>query len=136
MKGFVLKGKGGVADRAIITHVKGKPLALWREAVKSKVLEVKGAGRIQGPVLTTLCYHLPSPKSRPKVLNTLKQRWEWEHPWRKPDLEKLTRAVMDALKGVLLVDDAQVVKRTEEKIFSDEPGVEIIVQAMYAVGEK
>jgi crossover junction endodeoxyribonuclease RusA len=52
------------------------------------------------PVSLTLAFALPRPTSLPKKII--------DH-CKKPDLDKLARAVKDALSGVLWTDDAQVV---------------------------
>jgi len=52
------------------------------------------------------------------------------HPTTKPDLDKLVRAVGDALTGTLWRDDAQVIAATAEKRYADNVGnvrVEIVV---------
>lgn len=52
------------------------------------------------------------------------------HPIKPPDLDKLTRAVFDALTSIVWVDDAQVVRLTTTKSFIDrwqEEGVGIYV---------
>jgi len=48
-----------------------------------------------------------------------------------PDLDKLVRAVLDALTGVVFVDDKQVVDlgRTQKR-FATDPGVQIIVREL------
>ena len=50
------------------------------------------------PVRVTLRFELPRPTTTPRRAE----------PTTKPDLDKLTRAVFDALTGVLWTDDAQV----------------------------
>ncbi len=54
------------------------------------------------------------------------------YPTKPPDIDKLTRLVLDSLTGVLFVDDAQVVRLGAEKVwvdrFTSAPGVRIIVR--------
>jgi Holliday junction resolvase RusA-like endonuclease len=50
------------------------------------------------------------------------------HPAVKPDVDKLTRAVLDGLTGVLYHDDAQVVHTDVRKTYTEkEPGAQIEV---------
>ena len=44
-----------------------------------------------------------------------------------PDIDKLERAILDALKSIAFVDDAQVVKVTKEKLYGTPERVEISV---------
>lgn len=48
-------------------------------------------------------------------------------PFVRPDIDKLARAVLDALTGIVFRDDAQVVKLHCSKSYSDEASVLIIV---------
>ena len=45
----------------------------------------------------------------------------------KPDLTKLTRAVEDALKGVIWKDDSQVTSQTIKKHYWEKPGVKVYI---------
>ena len=40
-----------------------------------------------------------------------------------PDIDKLTRAVLDAMTGIVYLDDGQVTDLTARKEYGDEPGV-------------
>lgn len=57
-------------------------------------------------------FHLSRPKSLPKKVKDCVKR---------PDLDKLTRCVGDALNRVLFNDDSQVVKWTVEKMYAAGP---------------
>lgn len=48
-------------------------------------------------------------------------------PWKKPDADKLLRAVLDALTGEVYTDDAQVVTPIPGKRFGRSPGITILV---------
>lgn len=78
---------------------------------------------VPGAVSVGLAFILPRPPSLPKrVAQHLK----------KPDLDKLARAVLDALTGVAFADDAQVThlgctKRYQEP--TEQPGVVVTVGA-------
>ena len=49
--------------------------------------------------------------------------------WRRPDLDKLQRAVLDALTGVLFSDDGQVVQLAAVKQYG-QPGVHIVAEQL------
>lgn len=48
-------------------------------------------------------------------------------PTKNPDLDKLTRAVLDALTGIVYRDDAQVVELLASKRYGRSPGVRVFV---------
>lgn len=74
-------------------------------------------GLWDGPVELHLCFRLKKPKALPK------KRRSWAI--KKPDLDKLIRAVKDALKGVVYTDDSKVVSLHAWKDYGDIPGVDI-----------
>lgn len=49
-------------------------------------------------------------------------------PYKQPDLDKLERAVLDALTGVVYEDDGQVTRIDSAKRYGRKPGVMITVQ--------
>lgn len=127
MRAFVPKGW----KRPIVTHDNRKELAGWRDAVAHAALRARSEGpyaMIHGAIRLTLEYKLPAPKSRPAELRTVRQRLEWTWPIRRPDLDKLERAVLDACKGILWVDDAQIVQVTKCKVYDVIPGLYVAVQ--------
>ena len=55
------------------------------------------------------------------------------HPVGRPDVDKLLRALLDALTGTVVADDSQVVEATARKVYCgphDEPRVEVSVWAL------
>jgi Holliday junction resolvase RusA-like endonuclease len=50
-----------------------------------------------------------------------------KHVTKKPDLDNLEKAVMDALNGIAYLDDAQVVRKNSEKKFSGFNHIEITI---------
>lgn len=89
--------------RMIESSAKVKP---WREAVKWAAREAMtnhgGWTALDGPLVATMVFTLPKPKSAPKT----RQTW----PDRKPDLSKLIRSTEDALvEAGVIADDARIV---------------------------
>ena len=94
----------------------------WRTAV-GFVLQSEWHGPpLDGPLSVEFNFGLLRPKSVSE-----KRR---PHPTVKPDLDKLERAVMDALTGIVIVDDALVVELHSTKEYSDEAGVSIFVRPL------
>lgn len=85
----------------------------WGWAAK---IEMKGSPPFAGPVEIEAAFFYEIPKSwgRPKrndaIGGTIK-------PVGKPDIDNLGKLVMDALKGIVFVDDAQVVSAKGCKVF-------------------
>jgi crossover junction endodeoxyribonuclease RusA len=81
-----------------------------------------GATPFAGAVAIDLCFVLPRPKSTPKR--------QTPPAIKRPDLDKVTRAVLDAITGVVLLDDAQVVDLRASKRLADigeTPGVAVTI---------
>ena len=106
LSAFVVYPKDGGRPRAVSSHGKKsspgvKALHAWRGAVEDEARKAIGTGGpYAGPVRVHLLFRLPRPASKP--------RWRWL-PWERPDLDKLTRATLDALTGIVYDDDARVV---------------------------
>jgi Holliday junction resolvase RusA-like endonuclease len=48
-------------------------------------------------------------------------------PTKRPDLDNYLKMVLDALQGVVYVDDSQIVYMISSKIYSERPGIRIEV---------
>ena len=51
-------------------------------------------------------------------------------PNKKPDIDNILKAIFDALNGAAFVDDVQIVKVTAEKVYADEPFVEVTIDEL------
>ena len=112
-----------------------KQLKPWREDIRQSALGALGRDYAfpDGPVGVSLLFWLPRPKSHPKTRRTL--------PTTRPDIDKLARAVLDALTSAgIYGDDSQVTWLVLEKRYvhppalaSDDepaaPGVDISITA-------
>ena len=102
--------------RAILTS-DNRSLKGWEALVRHQAQQHVHA-LAPGPMAITLAFALPRTKSLPK-------RSERPH-LTKPDLDKLARAVLDALTGVAFNDDAQVTQLACKKRYAlegEQPGV-------------
>lgn len=103
----------------------------WREAVRAETQRVVGCCGSgldydpSSPVWVELVFRLARPKSAPASV-----RW----PAKRPDLDKLCRAVLDGLTaGGAFADDSQVVYLAAKKTFASParpPGCDIVVEAV------
>jgi crossover junction endodeoxyribonuclease RusA len=100
-------------------------LNAWRQTIADQVAEKTSVRLIEGFCRVDLVFTLPRPKSVPKSRRA--------RPTTKPDLDKLVRAVLDAIslpKYVqLLTDDSIVTDLHAAKRYADHspPGVRIFI---------
>lgn len=116
-QGSKVIARGG--GKAWLRDVNANALKAWRRLV---AVEADRGLEFDAPVKVTLGFVMPAPK-RPR----------WLVPAVKPDIDKLTRAVLDGLvDGGLLFDDSRVVELHVVKRYvasGDAPGVRINVEA-------
>jgi Holliday junction resolvase RusA-like endonuclease len=100
-----------VGNRVSITHAKGGELGVWRSACATAFRDVWGdTPPLDEPVVVVIDFFLPRPASAPKRV---------QMPARKPDIDKLVRAVLDSLTDAqVLTDDARVVTLSASKFFA------------------
>lgn len=129
--GFAIKKGGIYTGRVAIIDAGGKKTKEWRAAV---VAEAYTAMRkidslpLTGAIELELIFHMPRPKSHFRSDGlTLRPGSPLQHVTR-PDCLKLARSTEDALTGICYQDDAQIVKETIEKAFSDTPGAWIVIR--------
>lgn len=105
-KAFMPRG----ARFPVVTHdnKKTKP---WQQLVADGASQaLRGAGvMMTGPVFLRVTFFLPRPKSLPKSTTA---------HLKKPDLDKLVRAVKDALTKVIWQDDSQVTQLNAWKYYA------------------
>lgn len=53
----------------------------------------------------------------------------------RPDYDNLAKAIGDALKGIVYVDDGSIARAVVEKVYGDPPGVEIEIVELSHGGE-
>lgn len=106
---FVVNGK------AIVTET-SRGARAWQLVVAQVLNASWRRPPLRGPVQVKLLFHRIKPKSTPK-----KKRF----PTTRPDVDKLARAVLDGMTGIVFADDAQVVDLQVGKLFSERSGVAI-----------
>ena len=118
-KAFVPKGW----KRAIITSANPK-LKPWRQQVSGEAMAL-GATMI--PAHTPVSMSLDFYFNRPDSVSVKKRHGMTT----KPDLDKLVRAILDSLKGILIHDDSQVTCIATEKRYGSPERVEISVSPIF-----
>jgi Holliday junction resolvase RusA-like endonuclease len=99
-----------------VLHSQGSALAVWRSTIAWEAT-LAGCKPEEGAIKLTLLFIMPRPK-------TIKRA----EPSVAPDLDKLTRAAMDALTSVAYGDDGQVTEIHAMKIYGGIPGLEVRVE--------
>lgn len=110
-----------------VFYAKQKELNAWDLQIRKVFASRLGSSEQpiykEGAVSIVLQFGLLKPKSAKR-----------EHPSVRPDIDKLSRAVLDALHGIVFKDDGQVVRLTAEKFYVTQPeeqGVTIIHNRYY-----
>jgi Holliday junction resolvase RusA-like endonuclease len=98
-----------VGQHGVVTKADCKGLAAWAQAV-AWAAKWAHVPLLPGAVQLTLVFQFLRPKHAPAR----------NHPVVKPDVDKLARAVLDALTGVAYRDDAQVVQLRAEKLYGED----------------
>jgi Holliday junction resolvase RusA-like endonuclease len=114
-----------------LVDVRHKELREWRSLVAHSI----GLGTvITGPVHVKLDFFLIRPRGH---FGTGRNEHKLKpsapaYPKSKPDLDKLVRACLDAMTGMVYTDDSQVVALSVTKRYADDrqPGVHIEVEEM------
>jgi Holliday junction resolvase RusA-like endonuclease len=86
---------------------------------------------LEGPVKLEICFIMPRPLKHyigGKKVNGLRPDAPYFHT-QAPDLDKLIRSTQDSFKGIIWVDDGQVVCHGEgmEKIYGERTGAKITI---------
>jgi Holliday junction resolvase RusA-like endonuclease len=81
---------------------------------------------LKTPVSVFLYVRLPIPQSYPK-----KRRGAClsgaEKPCKKPDIDNIAKTYLDAMNGVIFVDDTQVIDLHVKKVYAEKAGVDVMV---------
>lgn len=100
--------------------------AAWARSVNYEARRVRVGQVWTGAVRLNLTFYM----AKPVYVRKGEARGKKFYACRKPDLDKLTRAVKDALTNVLYRDDSQVVQMEIGKEYHDYPGVEVILMRL------
>lgn len=98
-------------------------LKKWTATIQSAVRSNWGLPVMAGPIICGLIFYLQKPKNIPKERKGT--------PCTTPDIDKLTRSVLDALTGTCYEDDKQIVSLSVDKNYATEfnpPGVFVLLE--------
>jgi len=105
------------AGGRILTHTDSPRLAAWTRAVQwsAKAARVPCVPKPGGVRIEACCSYL-APRAPAGA-----------YPTRPPDVDKVARALLDALTGIAYVDDAQVVELLISKRYGAEAAITITI---------
>lgn len=99
----------------------------WRNMIRTKARR-NGAEPQIGPMYVACLFGMPRPKSHMMLRGgryVIRSEYISAKPDNVPDVDKLIRAVLDALTGVCYLDDAQVVYVSGRKEFGEVTIIEV-----------
>jgi Holliday junction resolvase RusA-like endonuclease len=123
-KAFIPKGW----SRPVVTSDNAK-LKPWRQQLTSTVIEEFAKQNLGAcdpiardiPVFVRMDFYIERPASLPK---------KFQHATKRPDWDKLSRAVCDSLTGSAITDDSQIVMAVVGKHYGQPERVEIFVTTL------
>lgn len=122
-----IRGKhAGVYTPTKTSTGKSNGIAEYKSLIRMMAAQEYGEAPVEGPVGVDFVFVF----SRPGRLTWKKRPMPRAWHTSKPDLDNCKKAVLDALKGVVLADDAQVCSAQTRKCYADgveQPHTEIIV---------
>jgi len=105
-----------------------KRAANWRSDLRVAATEAMGElAPFTGAIRMMVDFTLPYPRS-----SIRKYQFGWWPHTKRPDFDKLTRSVCDALKGICWLDDSQICFSTISKSYAwnDEVGANFLIDEM------
>lgn len=100
----------------------------WKQQVSAAAREAYHGDLLDGPLRVSLRFFRPRPKGHYGSKGLNKKGRESIAPTTKPDCDKLSRGVLDALTKVLYVDDAQIVAKLVTKDYGEPARVEVVIE--------
>ncbi len=114
------QGSMKAVSKSYMKHAPG--LEAWRDSVKTVAKFAHRGPLWDGPVCGEIVFHLPFPTKKGKTLKPANP----EVPDHYLDLDKLMRAIGDALEKAIYTNDVRICGMADAKIWADpEPGVMI-----------
>ena len=100
----------------------------YRKAIRNMAIAQmrnQKAERIEGAVNMNIIYAFRRPKSLSKKERNEIDGGKTVPKTTKPDIDNLTKAILDALNGIVWKDDAQVTQINVQKIWSSKDQIEV-----------
>ncbi len=114
IRSFQVKGRTVYVDG-------NKSLKSWEALARMIIREVMPKKPWDGAIEVEATFYFQEPKGTPKC------RKGKLAMTKKPDIEKIARALNDAMTGLIYVDDSQITCLRLKKRYDDAPGVHVFV---------
>jgi crossover junction endodeoxyribonuclease RusA len=106
-----------------------KAIGPWRDRVAKAAYEamvaMDGVPVLDGPVAVEMTIWLPRPKKHFGKRGLLPSAPKY--PTTTPDIDKVARGILDAITGIVIRSDAQVVDLCCQKLYSEPARVDVVV---------
>ena len=113
-QGSMVKGRYGP-----LRYANDIPLKAWRGAIAQECrIAMRGLPAFPGAVRVYVTFVVARPRSHRRTDGTLRASAPI-YPAGRPDVDKLSRACLDAITAVAVDDDSQVVSLIADKTYSD-----------------
>lgn len=133
---FPFKRRDGSLGASVVDSCKHtKP---WQAVVSGEARDIYAGPILTGPIQLELAFNFLRPKSHygtGRNANRLKPSAPMHHTV-KPDIDKLIRAILDALTGPIWQRDQQVTYLTARKLYDVQPGATITITPRDERGEE
>ena len=103
-----------------------KTTEAYEKEIRAAWIRNNGNKPEEGPLRVRIYFGLPIPKSATKANRALMVLRK-VFPTKRPDLDNLCKAVLDALNGVAYQDDSQIVTMATRKNYAEVPYVKVIL---------
>lgn len=133
---FTVYGEPVAQGRPKFTTVGGFPRAYdpaksrdYKDYVRLASAEHAPSKLLEGPLAVMIIAYRSIPKSFSKKKTAAAEAGEI-YPTTKPDADNYLKGVKDALKGIMWVDDSQVVDVYTRKRYSSKPRIEVKIRQL------
>lgn len=122
--------KHSMTGAVITAHQGEETLKPWRSDVKVAAIGAWERSPTMRAVQLKLAFTFGFLRTFRRKNGQLKDWAMNEQHTKRPDLDKLQRAVLDALTGVVYLDDSQVVDVHATKRYGDAPGLDVEIREL------
>lgn len=117
-----------VNGRAITTNYtpKDSPANAFKATARYAATQAHAGPPLSGPLSLRVVFVFPRPKSLTWKSKPMPQTWHDK----RPDLDNCEKCLMDALKGLVWLDDSQVCQKDTSKVIAagdEQPRVEVTI---------
>lgn len=128
----VAKARPRVTKRGTFTPKKTRDYEKHVANLISEYMKQRNLARLEGALRLNMLIYRPIPASWPKEKQTA-ARGDIIRPTSKPDIDNEIKAIMDAMNGVCLKDDAQIVELLIKRHYTE--AVPFVFVQLYRIGE-